>query len=253
MPSEDNQNISKVFLQPLFGEPYDWTEQYLVNISQVRGYDWIIFTPHKLRGGKNTRIVKMSLDDFNNLFYKKTGVLFKNVLEGKAPKKNLTDYYPAYGHIFEDYFKHDYWGHTNWDCVYGRLSHFLPDQELKKAKIWADESNEVNGTFSLYKNTKEVNLLYQEVEGWERVFSDFKLHGFDETLFSKYAVDKEYVTCPPHYPLHSYDRFPQHIPKPNLGYKEGRLYELFVDTVTGRTGGKEIPWFHFSYTKKWPL
>ena len=243
-----------MFLQPLFGEPYAWTQKYLDNISQVKGWEWKIFTPHKLWGSKNTEIIKMDLKGFDQLVKKATGIDPKNYLDGPVPHKNLTDYYPAYGHIFSSYIKdYDYWGHTNWDCVYGRLSHFLPDSELIKAKIWADESNEVNGTFSMYRNKVEINTLYQEVNGWQKAFTEHKLFGFDETTFSKHAVEHEYVTTPKNYPFLSYDRFPQHIPSPRLEYKDRRLYELFEDTVTGRTIGKEIFFFHFSYTKKWPL
>lgn len=196
----------------------------------------------------------MHLVEFDNLVQKATGVEPHNYIDGPAPHKNLTDYYPAYGDIFKDFTKgFDYWGHTNWDCVYGRLNHFLPDSELKKAEIWADEKNEVNGTFSLYKNTKVINTLYRQVYSWEHAFTDHKLYGFDELQFSKYAVNNGYVTTPKGYPFLSYDRFPQHVPNPRLEYKDGRLYELFTDTVTERTIGKEIMWFHFSYTKKWPL
>lgn len=243
-----------MFLQPLFGEPYAWTNKYLSNIEKVEGFDWAIFTPHKLRGGKNTHIVHMTLKQWDKLVLQATGIDPENYIEGPAPHKNLTDYYPAMGHILGDYIpKYDYWGHQNWDVVNGRLSHFLPDAELIKANIWADESNEVNGTFSLYRNKPEVNMLYRKVPGWEEAFRVHALFGFDERQFSEYAVKHGYVKCPPHYPLHSYDRLPQHQPKPRLELRDGRLYELFTDTVTGRTMGKEIMWFHFSYTKQWPL
>lgn len=242
--------MKKVFLQPLFGEPYPWTQQYLDNIAQVKGWNWIIFTPHALKGGRNTAIMRMDLKEWDRLVLKATGVDPKNYVSGVAPHKNLTDYYPAYGHIFSDFIQgYSYWGHTNWDCVYGDLSRFLPDEELAKALIWADETNAVNGTFSVYKNTPEVNTLYQQVPGWEQAFTDHKLFGFDETSFSKYAVENGYVTCPPHYPFHSYDRLPQHIPTPQLELIDGHLYEKFTDTRTGRVTGKEIMYFHFSTLK----
>lgn len=246
--------MTKVFLQPLFGEPYAWTQKYLDNIAKVKGFEWKIFTQHDLKGGENTKIVKMTLADFDDLVLKYCGVDPNNHIEGKAPVKNLTDFYPAYGDIFQDYIKgYDFWGHTNWDCVYGRLGHFITDKMLSKSKIWADETNTVNGTFSLYRNTKEVNTLYQNVNNWQKVFTDYKLYGFDELEFSEYAVAKGFVTNPKHYPTFSYDRFPQHIPYPQLDYRDGRLYELFKDTVTERILGKELAWFHFSYSKKWPL
>ena len=256
-PSEDTQNtypLRKVFLQPLFGKPYSWTQRYLDNIAQVEGYDWKIFTPHKLRGGKNTEIISMHIGTFDKLVWQASRIDPENYIEGEAPHKNLTDFYPAYGDIFKRYISdYDYWGHTNWDCVYGRLDHFLPDSELAKCDIWADESNAVNGTFSLYRNDTKINKLYQEVDGWQEVFKSHKLFGFDETTFSDYAVKEGYVTNPPHYPFHSYDRFPTHIREPQLEYTDGRLYEIFEDAVTLRKVGKEIMWYHFSYSKRWPL
>lgn len=239
-----------VFLQPLFGELYPWAQQYLDNIAQVKGYDWKIFTPHNLKVGKNTEVIKMDLAEWDRRVLKATGIDPKNYIDGKAPHKNLTDYYPAYGDILKDFTKgYKFWGHTNWDCVYGQLGDFFPQD----FEIFADESNEINGTLTLYKNKKEINELYKQVQGWEQAFTDHKLFGFDETMFSKYAISTGLVTCPPHYPLHSYDRLPQHRPTPKLDYQDGRLYELFTDTVTGRVTGKEIAWFHFSFNKKWPL
>ncbi len=247
--------LKKVFLQPLFGKPYDWTQQYLDNIAQVEGYDWKIFTPHALKpSGKNTEIINMHIGTFDKLVEEACGLNPDNYIDGEAPHKNLTDFYPAYGDIFKDYIKgYDYWGHTNWDCVYGRLGHFLPDSVLAECDIWADESNSVNGTFSLYRNDEKINKLYQKVDGWKEAFTLPKLFGFDEMDFSVYAVKEGYVTNPIHYPFHSYDRFPLHIREPQLEYKDGRLYEVFEDAVTLRKIGKELMWFHFSYSKRWPL
>jgi hypothetical protein len=64
---------------------------------------------------------------------------------------------------------------------------------------------------------------------------------------------------PKYYPIHSHDRLENHIPVPKLQIQDdGSLWELLTDTGAGggrrwAVIGREIAYFHFSTTKKWPL
>lgn len=252
----------KVILNLMFGEPFSWLEQYLDNVEHLHkdGYYWHIYTPHKIKPRKNVEIIPMTLEDFDKLVIKYTGINPQNYMEEGRPHKLTSDMYPAYGWILQDYIKDfDYWGHTNWDVVYGDIAKFIPDSEIEKYQIWSDTPREINGVWTLYKNDKETNNLFREIPEWEKMFREHELFYLDETHFTHTMRKLEAESrvkwgYPKHYQLLGYDRFTKHKPEPQLEFKEdGALYEIDTDLVTGARVGREIPMFHFSYTKKWPL
>lgn len=267
--------LNKVILQTQFGTPHPWSEQYFDNVRTLAPYGWslYVFTPnlHPGQSGGNIRIVPMTIEQFDQLLGKQTGVSANNHLVNGKPAKFVSDYYPAYGRIFQEYIEgFDYWAHTNWDMVYGRLDHFLPDAELEKHEIWADDVRAINGIFTVYRNNEHVNNLFRLVPEWQAMFRIHELFGFDErhmTLLVRDLVDagKLALGGPPYYGYHSYDRLPQHLPTPRLEVKpDGALIELFPDlfaqhlercedTAWRGRFGREIMSFHFSRTKRWPL
>ncbi len=260
--------IKKVFLQTQFGKPHSWTQEYFDNCNKLEKYGWYwkIFTPNDIKSQGNVEVIKMTLEEFDALILDKCAVNPENYLENELPHKLVSDYYPAYGLIFEDYIKDfDYWGHTNWDIVYGRLDKFIPDSEISKYDIWTDDVNTINGIFTLYKNETYINLLFMSIPEWKEMFVRHQLFGVDEyhmtELVKKEAKEKTIkYGFPPYYFLHSHDRLEQHVPDVKLEMKEdGSLFELFQDINHPNwqharpIAGKEIAFFHFLRTKKWPL
>jgi hypothetical protein len=253
--------LKKTFILTQFGSPHPWTLKYFENIRFLEQYGWYwkIFTPNDYKSYGNIEIVPMDLTSFNHLVESKTGILPKNSMIGGKPIKPISDYYVASGLIFEDYLKGtDYWGITNWDVVYGRLDHFIPDEELQKYEIWSDDVNAINGVFSLYRNTEKINHLFERINRWKTAFEDNLLYGIDEIDFTEVMRNQTDIAFgyPKYYPLHSYDRLEQHYPEPKLEMKEDHsLWELFLDIAPrGRQFmGREIPYFHFSFKKTWPI
>lgn len=261
--------LKKVFLQTQFGTPHPWTEQYIEHLKPLEkdGWYWITFTPNKITSTSNHIVVPMTLQEFDDLIYKKCGVRVGNYLtEDGLPHRFVSDFYPAMGLICEDYIKdYDYWGHTNWDIVYGRLSHFIPDEMLKTCDIWTDDLNTINGIFTLYKNEPYINTLFMEIPNWREMFMSHKLFGMDEYHMTEVAkiASKEgriQYKYPKYHALHSHDRLEHHVPNVQLErYPTGELFELFKDVkppswIHARpVTGKEIAYFHFIRTKAWPF
>src|SRR5678815_4914982 len=177
--------------------------------------------------------------DFDALVLKRTGVITGNYIGGDGiPVKLTSDYYPAFGDILSDYLKgFDYWSAANWDMVYGRLDHFLPDSELEQYEIWSDDNHHINSIFCFYRNVDRMNLLYRAVPGWQQCFRylGHPLVGFDEVYFDTLVRDladagQLAFGHPPYFALHSYDRLIQHKPEPNLAMMpDGALIECFED------------------------
>jgi hypothetical protein len=265
--------LKKVFLLPQFGPLFDWTEEYLAHIATLApyGWHWKILTPHSYRSkSANVEIVPMTFRDFDDRVMATTGVTTGNFLDAAGlPAKLLSDYYPAYGEIFSDLLVgFDYWSITNWDVVYGRLDHFLPDDLLRGFDIWSDDCRHVNSLFCFYRNAPEVNRLYRRVPHWTEMFGYHgrPLFGFDELHFDaliRVLADAGEVRFghPPYFALHSYDRLVQHRPAPNLTIMpDGALIECFDDPHPGLANyppwrgmfGREIMYFHFIQSKRWP-
>ncbi len=146
--------------------------------------------------------------------------------------------------------------------MYGRLSHFLPDELIKSCDIFSDDINTINGIFTLFKNQEEINVLFKQIENWQELFTTHQLYGTDEYHMTD-VVRKNHETVtffsPLYYPLHGHDRLEQHVPDVKLSIKpDGSLFELSRD-VNGPNWeharpfiGREIPYFHFIRTKAWP-
>lgn len=261
--------LKKVFIQCLFGEPFPWTEQYFQNFRRLesQGFYLRVFTPDqfKMPLGGNIDIVPMTLQEYDRLVEKHCGVDPKNFLNHKGvPNKLTSDHYPAQGLIFRDYLEDaEYWGITNWDCVYGRLGKWLPDEQLSRWEVWSDDPAGFNGIFTLMKNTEKVNNLFRKVANWQHFFTVHQPCAFDEIRFSEILRNESSEGRldwghPEHFPMHSYDRLIMHRERPHLYFEsDGSLIEWYDDHVhppsTKRHYGRELPLFHFSFTKKWPI
>jgi hypothetical protein len=266
-------SLKKVFILPQFGPLFPWTEDYLTHIATLapHGWHWKILTPHGYQSkSANVEIVPMTFAEFDARVTQATGVITGNFLDAQdLPSKLVSDYYPAFGEIFSDLLTDcDYWSVTNWDVVFGRLDHFLSDDRLAQCDLWSDDCHHVNSLFCLYKNTPRINALYRQVPDWQIMFGyhGYPLFGFDELHFDQVIrrlSDEGQIVFdhPPYFSLHSYDRLIQHQPTPNLTIMpDGALIECFDDPHPGLANyppwrgmfGREIMYFHFIQTKRWP-
>jgi hypothetical protein len=262
--------LKKVFLQTQFGTPHKWTEQYFANFRMLERYGWYlkVFTPNPWDSVDNVEIIPMTLAKFDSLIEQQCGVVVGNYLKNGVPSKLVSDFYPAYGCILQDYIKDfDFWGFTNWDCVYGRLDHFVPDSLLETCDVWADDVNCINGIFTLMRNDTQTNNLFRFVPNWQRCFTIHEPYRFDEVRMTQTIRDlastgKIRFKFPAYFPYHSYDRLVMHQPRPNLYFEpDGALIERLEDPGMPRDYictpkghyGREIMLFHFSRTKSWPI
>jgi hypothetical protein len=273
--------LRKVFIQCQFGAPHPWSEQYYDHFKKLEKHGWymLVFTPNAPNGFTdssprrssegNITFWRMTVEEYDELLFKKTGVRANNHLTDKGvPAKLISDHYVAWGQVFQDCMLEvadfDYWGITNFDMVYGRLSKYVPDADLIKYDIWADEDNPaINGIFTLFRNDERINNLFRMVPNWEQSFAVHQPTAFDEIQMSEVVRTLNErglikVGHPEHGPLHNHDRLPQHQPRPNLYIEpDGALMEKYQDTVFPPARRdhhrQEIAMFHFSRTKAWPI
>ncbi len=271
----------KTFIILQFGKPFPWINKFIESVRHLEqyGWHWKIFTPNLSNLDddptyfypSNVETVIMNINQFCKLVGKKTGITPKIFITDKGiPSIHVTDFMVAYGKIFEDYLKDsDFWGMMGGpDILFGRLDHFLPDSYLEDCDIFTDDPKFINGCFTLFRNTPTLNELFTQITNWKTAFKQkdclrcttgrgaHSLFGTDEYgLTEVMKTSKLRYKHPKYYPLHGHDRLERH----EIELKEdGSLWELNRDNPPLWSNaipefGREILFYHFSQTKKWPL
>lgn len=216
--------LRKLFITPWFGPLPSWFHLYGPNIDRLKnqGFDWLPI---------------YDLDEFYNRVRKKLGIECSIIPGGTK----LHDYRSAFGELFEDEISgYDFWGHTDFDCVYGRLGHFVPDTLLADVDIYSDCCNDwkpyVCGPLALFRNTAEVRSIFRAHPEWRQILMNPKTIGWGETGYTQ-VVDASDLRV--HYQE-------QHVWKPQ------DLVALHWDEERLMLRDEERSMAHFRRTKQYP-
>lgn len=217
--------MRKRFLIPWFGPLPEWMPQYVSNTGPLaaQGWEFVVIT---------------SEEEYRKRFQDRTGI---TVPSGSlfSDTRKLVDYRPALGFVFDDYIQGcEFWGHTDLDCVYGRLSHFVPDEQLAELDVWSNDADRICGPFTLYRNTDPVNQAFQRDSGWKAIFESPILHAWEEHGFSE-VIKKTSLRV-------SYNHM--------QGADATDLSDIDLRADGGLwQHGREIMMFHFNCAKRWPV
>lgn len=211
--------LKKVMITPYFGDKPEWFDKF----EPPKGYKWMLDT---------------DLDKFKKRVKDKLGIEYPG--EYGSPK--VWDYRCALGLLYEEEIKgFDYWGHMDFDVVFGDVDHFLPDSELNKLAVYSGHHEYVCGCFSLYANHSEINNLFKRSPNWKDIMQSPTPTGWVETEYSR-LLEKSGLT-------YAYE-FRQGNPwdrEPKLRKDNNRLYQWIDNSY------QEIMFFHFRHSKRWPL
>ncbi|WP_367210169.1 DUF6625 family protein [Sphingobacterium sp. R2] len=165
-------------LIPYYGEFPWYFHLFLGTCSYNKDVDFKIFTDTIINFDipKNVSVIRISFKELKVLIQDKLDM----TISMERPYK-LCDFRPAFGKIFEDYLlKYDFWGHCDIDVLFGRIRVFLTDELLNKYDTISVRKEFTTGFFSLYRNTKRINMLFKESTDYQYVFSSEKNFCFDE-------------------------------------------------------------------------
>jgi len=249
--------LKKVFLLDIFGREYDWMDKYIANCNTLAkdGWEWLIITDQtNFEGRDNVKVISMTQDELEYRIKVKLEMNVDLKEKRKIDGRAISEFHPAFGIIFEEFILgYDFWGYTNNDVIYGRLSHFIPDEFLNNLDIFGNDPEQMNGIFSLLRNIPEVNNLFKEIPDWKGLLRGVHYTAFDEIIITK-AVIKARAEGRLRVEFREWregDRLyagmrAMHQPKPQIKMeKNGAL----INTVTG----EEIMMFHFGGCKRWCL
>ncbi len=215
--------LKKLFIIPYCGDLPSWYDRYVESIKTLSkyGFDWLITT---------------DIEDFKNRMKKKLGInptIMPNTIK-------MGEFHPLMGLLYQEELKgYDFWGHTDFDVVYGRIDKFISDKFLEDCDVYGNDFNALCGPFSLYRNIEKVNLLFKRHVGWEKIMTSKECTNFDEDGITKVVrmANKEGLIR-----FKSGHFLDNDKTKFELSRKGDSLFNF----------GKEIMMFHFKETKVYP-
>lgn len=213
--------IKKLLICPWFGELPEWFDKYQENIKALKamGYDFLI---------------THDLADFNRRCRDKLG--FESPIVPGTGK--VHDYRCALGELYQSelwYGKYDFWGHVDFDCVFGQVDKWVTDEFLKKLDIHSNHDTYICGPWTLYRNTPEVNGLFRQHPQWKEIMQHSESTGWVEQGFSR-LVEQSGLR----YAYTFWQANPDRMNE--LTMRDGALFE----------GDTEVMMAHFRRTKTWP-
>jgi hypothetical protein len=207
--------FKKVFIMPYFGNLPEWFDKYEV----PNGYDFLLDT---------------DINAFRERVRQKLGIDYTGVWGSPKP----WDFRCALGLLYEDEIKkYDWWFHTDLDVVFGDVDKWITDDFLEDLAIHSNHHSYINGCWSGYRNTPEINNLFRAYPNWKEKMSGNEPNGWIEQEYSRLVENSGF-----NYKYTFHQGWP-YTTTPNLFKKDGKLYQ----------DGEEIMMFHFRRSKKWPL
>jgi len=210
--------VRALLICPWFGPFPPWFARYrrnLSRLSRIGGFDVLIDT---------------DLDDFKGRVRERLGIDCP-ITPGSS---KIHDYRAALGELYaeavEDY---EWWGHTDFDCVYGRVERFFNDETMAELDVSTDCNDYICGPWTLYRPA--VATAFRQYKGWEEILEDPRSSGWVEDRFT-YLLNRMSL---------------------RIEYRQRHAYTdvgfLRVEKGALLHYGREIPFFHFNRTKVWPL
>lgn len=207
--------MKKLLITPYFGDLPSWFDKFEV----PAGYGWLLDT---------------DLEGFKSRVKQKLGITYP----GELGNPKVWDYRCALGVLYEEELKgYDFWGHTDFDMVFGDVNQWFTDAELNTLDVWSNHNTYVCGCWTLYRNTPMVNGLFMWDSSWKEFMREPEANGWVEGEYSR-LLERSGLKY-----KYSFFQGNPYTTTPNLRKTDGKLYQ---DDI-------EIAMFHFRRSKKWPL
>lgn len=165
--------MKKTLILPYFGQFPDTFPIWLESCRNNPDFQWLLVsdieTTEELPD--NVHILRMTFDELKVLFENKLG--YPILLE--RPYK-LCDFRGMYGFLFSDYIKDsDFWGYCDMDTIWGRISHFLPEELFEQY----DKILHL-GHLCFVRNTEEINTNFKKYDSYRIVTTSAPSYAYDE-------------------------------------------------------------------------
>lgn len=216
--------IRKLLICPWFGPLPEWFSLWKANVARLEPYGFDVFLEHDLERFK--RRVDERLD------------IACPIVPGEG---KIHDYRCTFGVLYEkELAGYDFWGHTDFDCLYGRVQEYVTDDFLGGLDLHSNHVDYVSGPWSLYRNSPDMNSLFTDHPDWEGHLENPTTTGWVEKGFTE-IVDANHD----HNAIHRVYTMWQTTDLNDfstLHWEDDRLME----------GNREVMMAHFRRTKIYP-
>jgi len=156
-------------------------------------------------------------------------------------RRKLCDLKVTYGVIFaDDLLPFDFWGCSDLDIIWGDIRRFATDARLQAHDIFSSRKEKLSGHCTFYRNTPEVNCLFERIPDVRALLSTSHYEHLDEQELTKYVRR----SSPRIY-------WPEQLAT-NAAYQKGLRDESMIWN-NGRTfgpDGREFMYIHFHKLKE---
>jgi hypothetical protein len=103
-------------------------------------------------------------------------------------RRKLCDLKVTYGVIFADDLKpFEFWGCSDLDIVWGDIRRFATDARLRGLDIFSSRKEKLSGHCTFYRNTPEVNRLFERIPDVRALLSTTHYEHLDERELTKHV------------------------------------------------------------------
>lgn len=212
---------------------------WLESAYRNKSIDFLIFTDQcNFKDHENVRFINLEMNKFEKMISHNLEINAHIVKPYKC-----CDFKPVYGIIFSDYIRgYDYWGHCDFDLLFGDIQYFLDKYELYKYDKFL-----ALGHLSFYRNCAEVseryklsgaatdysvalqsseNFYFDELAGISAIYIKHGFPMFSKRIFADISpIYKRYKFSDYYY----LDDKPQNYKFQTFYWDNGKTWHLYVD------------------------
>ena len=157
---------------------------FLLSCRTNADVQWIIYSDIDPPSGvpANVTFMPMSVEELNHRCSLVFGV------ETHIKGRKLADLKVAYGVVFaEDLMPFEFWGCSDLDIIWGDIRRFATDARLQAHDIFSSRKERLSGHCTFYRNTPEVNCLFESIPDVRALLSSSRYEHLDERELTKYV------------------------------------------------------------------
>lgn len=103
-------------------------------------------------------------------------------------RRKLCDLKITYGVVFDDDLApFDFWGCSDLDIIWGDIRRFATDARLRALDIFSSRKEKLSGHCTFYRNTPDVNRLFERIPDVRALLSTSHYEHLDERELTKYV------------------------------------------------------------------
>ena len=154
-------------------------------------------------------------------------------------RRKLCDLKITYGVVFgDDLAPFDFWGCSDLDVIWGDIRRFATDARLRQLDIFSSRKEKLSGHCTFYRNTPEVNRLFERIPDVRALLATSHYEHLDERELTKYVRSDPRVYWEE---LATNAAYQKALGDRDLWWKNGRTFG---------PDGRELMYIHFHKLKQ---